>query len=326
MFQRPDIYMARLMDNSAPSDVDFAEGCAALPNITDTEKPIEVKGHVDISINGLEDLVDSNMAIASSIISASQVISRELKKIASALERNNRLNELREIKLEIRDCEKWLDENNLLGDFYREVDMSKKYREAIEPSANELSFLAGICYHNMRPYYNGFLTGDGIRILQNGALATDSDPISYVKDLIHRNGLGLISGTAYFAKEGRIIKYDRNKLGVIIGTDCLIKLDNYKGEFNTKHTGYQSTACSMYADYLVRDLYTASFTEQQTEELVKSAILFYENAPIVEAIRINWLEFYKRRNSEIALNNLRMLATELDSFTRKMKIMKSSHK
>lgn len=278
-------------------------------------------------------IIEGNMLMVSNILSASNVIATELSRIASEMERNVKLQELNSLKDRIYRDEDWLYKHNLLKQFYEHTNIGNKYISNIEPNIEAIPLLSKMCESLDVEYVEKFLPNkenfNCERILQEYCIVHKCAPIPYLIDLVHKNGF-IYTKAEYkhsgFSYIGQIRPEDVDIRRVFItGTRCSFKTKEYPYNmemFNSNSEFYDSYRIKKtnYANPVINYAYTVKFSQEKAKKFIEDKIQYYKDYTINERDRLSWINFYRKLNNEINLDNLRNLEYELELYVRKSKI------
>lgn len=287
--------------------------------------------------------INSNMTIASTILSGTHVIATGLEKISSEFERQTKFKELSFLKEIIREDENWLYEHKLLKNFYNEVNLKTKYISAIEPNIEAIPFLATICQSKHKDIFADFFINkedayNWETILQEYCLSQKCEPIHYIIDLVSKNGVIYCHARNYeygYAQrfDGSYSKAfymgsDINDLrtiyiagtGYSLEIECIpwYEFEDYEeiGVVEVPVEDPDFPQCNS-IEKIARK---STLPQEKAEELIAEGIDICKENTICERDRLSWINFYHKLNSEIAFDNLRILANELEIYVRNSKI------
>lgn len=289
--------------------------------------------------------INSNMTIASTILSGTHVIATGLEKISSEFERQTKFKELSSLKDRIGEDENWLYEHKILKKFYEEVNLKVKYTSAIEPNIEAIPFLATICQSRHKDIFADFFINkedayNWETILQEYCLSQKCEPIHYIIDLLSKNGVMFCEAENYkgcyvqrpfympvFSKAYHM-GFDIDDLGTayIVGTGYSLKtigrpalwFDNYE-VIGRVEIPVEDEKFPQF-NSITKTAMKSTLTQEKAEEVIAQLISLCKEDTICERDRLSWINFYHKLNSEIAFDNLRILANELEIYVRNSKI------
>lgn len=347
-----EMHIANNIEDVADSGADIAlsniaAACIIAEGIENAGKTIS-DGIIESGQTIATAIRDSNMLLASKILSGTTVIANGLEKISSELERQTKFKELSSLKDRIREDENWLYEHKLIKKFYEQVKLEEKYISAIKPNIEAIPFLVTICKSRHIEHFSEFIINkednyNWETILQEYCLTNKCEPLRYLINLACKNGVVYCKAetptyyTYYYEKNAIDLENNINNIKTfyIVGTGYSLKSEKFPGfmfqkeekigtvdiitEESYQVDGYEPTRQISAA--VTKTNYKSTLTLEQAEELIENEIVLCKEEVICERDRLSWINFYQRLNSEIALDNLRTLANELEIYVRNTKIM-----